>query len=523
MALKLMGARQARWQIMLTVVLNVIIALVLCAGLVWLAGRPGLHRRIDLTVNQENTLDANARRIIDNLPGPIEIDVFFRPFGKPIEQVGARIQGQMFEILVLAEEYAPDKIKLTNHPFRPPGDGGAELLAEMQQLRVSESNLFVISYGERRVAMKLLGEVAEVDLGNPSSRQGAYRPPSLVSFTGIESLVKGILRVTQGEKPLVLFSTGHGERAIFESGDRDMGRLHSALVADGFRVETWDPKEDGAIPEECAVLTIVGSEEPFSEETAGWIAEYVRAGGSIVAAPGLKLSGGAGSVSDILSKLGILVQPGLVCQPVINAAGLPAFESPKCAEVQVRAAGMRTTHPITEALRRGDRRVSMVFSHALERATPPQGGILLDILRTSEYTWEEFPDPGGQFSWRWDQGREREGPFTLAMTSTFPPKEMGPIVPGTNSEARECRVLGVGTPEAFGNVFFDINRDFLLNAFNWASEREFRVSVSPRKLDDRRLPVGEDRSLFYLNLIAIWGLPSLCLLLAGFAAWRRRR
>jgi hypothetical protein len=517
------SARIVRLRILITVCLNLVIALVLTGGLVWLAGRPGLRHRVDLTINQENTLDENARAIIDQLPGPVEIDVFFRPFGPPLEAIGAQIQGRMFEILILAEEYAPDKIKLTNHPYAPPGAGGAELMAEMQRLGISESNLFVVSYGDRRVAMKLLGEVAEIDLGNPTRRQGAYRPPSLVSFTGLQSLVKGLLRVTQGEKPLILFTSGQGERAIFESEDRDLGKLHTALVADGFRVEKWDPSEDGAIPEECAGLAIIGPEEPFSVEATGWIAEYVRGGGSIIAAPGLRLTGGQGSVTDILSRLGIIVQPGIICQPVINAAGMPVFESPKCAEVILRSDGMRTTHPITEPLRRGDRRVRLIFSHGLERGTPPREGILLDILRTTEYTWEEFPNEDGSFGWRWDQGREREGPFTVAMTSTFPPTVMGPVIPGTNSLQRECRVLALGTPEAFVNALFDVNRDFLINSFNWASEREFRVSVSPRKLDDRRIAVGQDRTLFYLNLIAIWGLPLLCLGLGGLAAWRRRR
>lgn len=517
------AARFARLRILAIVSTNVLLALAIAAGLVWLAGRPGMRKRVDLTATGENTLDENVRRILDNLPNEIEIDIFFRPFERTVGAVGAEIQNRMSEILILAEEYAPDKIKLTNHPYAPPGAGGETLLAEMQALGISESNLYVVSNGDRRVAMKLLGEVAEVDLGNPSPQRGAYRPPSVVSFAGVESLVKALLRVTQGEKPLALFSTGHGERAIFESDDKHMGRLHSALAADGFRIETWDPARDGAVPEECAVLAIVGPDEPFSPEQAGWIADYVRGGGSIITAPGLQLSGGAGSVASILTKLGILVQPGLVCRPVTNAAGMAVMERKECAELLLRADGMRTEHPITDPLRRGDRRVRLIFTHALERGDPPPGGILLDILRSDEYTWEEFPDPDGRFSWRWDQGREREGPFTLAMTSTFPPPDVGPVPPGTTSLERQCRVLAVGTPEVFINLLYDTNQDFLVNAFNWAANREFRVSVAPRRVDRRTIDVGQDRTLFYLNAITVWCLPLACLGLGLFAAWRRRR
>jgi hypothetical protein len=520
---KPLSAGAARLRILALVLVNVSLALVIAAGLVWLAGRPGLRQRVDLTATQENTLDENVRRILDNLPAKVQLDVFFRPFGAPLEAVGAQIQGRMFEILVLAEEYAPDKLDLIHHPYAPPGAGGEKLLLEMQELGISESNLFVVSNGTRRVAMKLLGEVAEVDLGNPSRRQGAYRPASLVSFAGLEALVKGLLRVTQGEKPLALFSTGHGERAIFEDADRELGRLHSLLAADGFRVETWDPARDGAVPADCAVLAMIGPEEPFNSEQIGWIAAYLRGGGSLITAPGLELQGGQGSVAGILQKLGILVQPGLVCRPVTGASGMAEFGRKECAELLVRAEGMRTQHPITEPLRRGDRRVRLVFSHALERGDPPEDGILLDLLRTDEYTWEEFPDADGRYTWRWDEGRERQQPFTLAMTSTFPPSDPGPLPAGTTSQKRECRVLALGTPEAFINLLFDTNQDFLLNAFNWAANREFRVSIAPRSNERRRIDIGQDRTLFYLNLIAVWGLPLACLGLGMLAAWRRRR
>ena len=512
-------------RILLTVALNVVLALVLVCALVWLAGRPGLHQRLDLTAEGENTLDENALAVIDALPGEVSIDFFTRAFDAPLHEIGAQIHGRMFEILILAEAHAPDKISFTHHPYAPRGAGGAELEAKMRELGLGESNTLVISSGNRRVQVKLLGEVAEVDLGNPFGQPGQHRPPSITSFAGQEALVKGLLRVTQGEKSLVLFAQGHREREAFDGEDpRAMGRLHSALVADGFRAETWDPERDGPVPEGCAVLAIIGSEEPFSLEATGWIADYVRSGGSIIAAPGLQLPGGQGSVAGVLMNLGMLVQPGLICRPVMGAGGQPLYETARCADILVRAENMLAQHAITESLRRGDRRVRFAFTRSLVRAKPPKGGVVLDLLNTSEFTWEEFPNPDGSFSYIYDEGKERTGPFTLAMTSTFPPAEMGPqLPPSADSVRRECRVLGVGAPDVFANGVFDTNRDFLVNAFNWAANREFRVSITPKARQDRRIDIGEDRTLFYLNLVAIWCLPLLSLAIGIFAAWRRRR
>jgi hypothetical protein len=519
----LRGGALRRAGILLTVVLNAVLAVAAAGTLVWLAGRPGLRLRLDLTLNQENTLDANAREVIDNLPRPARIDVFFRPQAPPIDKLVAEVQGRMFELLVLAEEHAPERIELVHHPYRPPGAGGAELQAEMHALGVHDFNVFVVSCGDRRAQVHLLGDVAEIDLGNPSPDRGQYRPPSLVEFRGLESLVEALLRVTRGERPLALFSAGHGERAIFEDGDRNLGRLHSALLEDGFRVETWDPEEDGAVPEDAALLAIVGPEEPFSEAAAGWIADYVRRGGSLVAAPSLFPVGGPTSVEGMLATLGIVTQPGFVCRPVINAAGMPVYGDPRSAEVLVRAAGMQPRHPVTRPLREGDRRVRSTFTHAFERGTPPTGGVLRELLRTDEYTWLEFPDADGQHDWAWNQGREREGPFTLAMSCSFPPVEVGPAPLSANAAVEECRVLALGSPEVLANALFDTNRDLALNAFNWAASREFRVSVSPRVLDQRRIDVTQDRTLFRLNVICLGALPLLCLSLAALAAWRRKR
>lgn len=506
----------------ITVILNTVLALALTLGVSWLAGRPGVRVRKDLTVNEANTLDENARHVIDNLQEKIEIDVFFRPFMAPMDRLGAELHQRMFDILILAEDYAPDKIKLTNHPYAAPGAGGADLMEEMRRLGVSESNLFVVSNGNRRVAMTLLGEVAEVDLGNPSRKQGAYRPPSLLSFRGVETLIKGILRVTQGEKPLALFVQGHGEPAIFDLEDGDMGRLHTALVEDGFRVDTWDPSESGPIPSDCDVLALVGGDVPISNQGSQWIQEYVHGGGSLIAAPGDFARPDETSVTGLLKKMGIEVVGGFVARPVTNAAGISVTGQDRVAEIMIRSGGMRANHPVTEVLRRVDRRAYMPYTAALDRGKAPRKGVLLDLLRTDEHCWLELFGEGQQPNYRPDPGKEPNGPFSVAMTSVFEPESMGPIPVGENSTVEECRVLAYGTPLVFVNAFFDVNRDLLVNSFNWAANREFRVSVSPIQVDDRRIDITQEGTLSYVNLVAVILLPLLCLAMAGLNAWRRR-
>lgn len=525
------SAFRARLRIASLVALNVGLALAAVIAVIWLAGRPGLHKRVDLTYSSQNTIDSQLADTLGRMRGELEIDAFFRNDEPFLQGLVGELQARIFDLMLQVEEFAPGKVRFTHHPYLPPGAGGTELLTTMQEYGVRGSfNTIVLSYREpgedgvgRRTILNLLGEVAEIDLGNPAQHTGNYRPPSISSYRGEEALLKGILKVTQGEKPLAVFSQGHGERALLESDDRAMGRLHSALVADGFRVQGWDPRSDGPIPEDTAVLALCGPEEPFSEEALGWMAEYIRGGGSVIAAPGLELGGGQGSIADLMTHFGILVAPGIVCRPFLGADGVPTMGTAKVADVVVRAENMALRQPIVEPLRRGDRRVRLIFSHPLERGRPPTGGVLLDLLRSSDLTWEEFPAADGSYGWSWDQGRERSGPFTLAMTSVFPPTEQGPMPPpGTNPERPECRVLAIGTPEVFGSALFDTNRDFLVNAFNWAASREFRVSITPREADVRRIDLGEDRTLFYMNLLSVWILPLACALV-GLLMFLRRR
>jgi hypothetical protein len=83
-------------------------------------------------------------------------------------------------------------------------------------------------------------------------------------------------------------------------------------------------------------------------------------------------------------------------------------------------------------------------------------------------------------------------------------------------------VLAIASPEVFGSALFDTNRDFLVNAFNWAASREFRVSITPRTADDTRIDIGSDRSLFYISLFCIALLP-LGFAALGLVVFLRRR
>ena len=521
------GTFSRRASLLLQVGLTSLLAGTLAIGLTWLSERPGLRVRYDLTADGENTFDEETRRLLESLPDdvPLEMDAFFVSFIPPMTEEGANIQARFDRFLVLVKESRRDIVQLTRHVLE--GAKGDRVAAEsrMRELGVRDSsaviNSVVLSYGGRKAVVRLIGDVAEVDIGNPGGRGGEFVPPRTVSYRGEEAFVRGLLKVTSTGSPRALFSWGHGERDLYEDGGRELSRLFNALVEDGFRVGRWDSDEVGEVPRDCDVLAIVGAQQPLTGVETRWVKEFLARGGRLIAGPGLFEQEGDGGLPDLLVEYGIRRQAGMVCRPFVGADGGLQQGRPECQAVSVRSQHM-ARHSITDPLRRGDRRVLMVYTRPLLRGVAPRDGSLLTLLESDPITWADLPGPDGAGDQILDEAAELRGPFALAMISEFPVSKIGPTPADIVVEQKTARVLAIGSPETFGNSLFDTNRDFLLNAFNWAADREFRVTISTRDPELRVLPMGEGSELSRVRQVAVFGLPLLCLLL-GLSRWVLRR
>lgn len=516
-----------RLGLVLQVGISIVLAAAIAIGLTWLSERPGMRLRVDLTAAGENSFDEETRRKLDALPddASLEIDAFFVPYVQPLTDIGAELHGRMYRFLALVKESRRDIVRLTRHEMGGAVDGRLEAESRLRELGFRDPtdglNTVVLSYKGRRAVLRLLGDVAEVDVGSPRGRGGDFVPPRLVSFRGEEAFVRGLLKVSATGEPRALFSWGHGERDLYAEGDRQLSRLYRALGKDGFRVGRWDSDEVGAVPMDCAVLAIIGPQQPLSEMEKQWVREYLERGGRLIAGPGLLEQEGDGGLPDLLAEYGILRQAGIVCRPYVGPGGTLLQGRPECMDLSVRSQHM-ARHAITDPLRRGDRRVRMVFARPLRRGVAPEGGRLLELLQSDALTWADLPGPDGAGDTVLAEGQEVMGPFQLAMISHFPLAQAGPAADDAVTVRKDARVLAVGTPEVFCDMLFDTNRDFLLNAFNWAADREFRVSISTRDPDRRVLALDEGDVRLWLRRVLVWGLPGLCVLL-GLVRWAMRR
>lgn len=510
-----------RLRIALTVGGNLLLAVGVVGALTWLATRPGLRKRIDLTAGELFTLQDVSRDVLENVPDDerIELDVFFQPLTQPLTRVGMQAQESALHVLRLVEQFRPDVFELTQHEPTPDPESRVPIDARKRELGIEDQNIVVVSRGQRREVLRLLGDLSVIDIGTPAGRQGTFKPPSVKEIHAEQAIVRAILKVAERSSTKLLFAWGQGERDLYGEEPEALGGLHTALVADGFEVARWTPDEDGRVPADCAVLAILAPETPFDEQARQWILEYLNGGGSLVIAPHYEVGDEPGSVRELLAQAGIRLGDGFVTGVYRDEAGNFVTGTARGSAMVLRENLLAPEHPITRPLRVGERSVRIGACRPLERGQRPAGAALIDILASPAETWADVPT-GGANDWQ-PQDTEARGPFSLAMTSTFVPDTIGPTPDGAASA--ESRVFAIGTPEVFANMIFAYNRDFALNVFNWAAGREYRVNVSTRDLDLRRLDVRTGNALSVVNWVASRILPGACVLLGLFTFLRRRR
>lgn len=492
----------------------------------WLAERKAFRARFDVTASKENTLDPATLRVVETLASDVAIDVFFTPLEPPVTEIGANAQARVLRLLRLVREHGGGRLTVEEHDVSDVArlsPRAVERKNELELLAIAPGGALVVSRGTRREVLRLRGDLADLDPGQPDPRRGPYAPPRVVRFRAEEALVNALLSVTRTDAPKIVFTSGHGERDPEGNGERDIGRLREELERAGFTTATWDATK-GRLPADAAIVASIGAEQPFAASEFAELRAWVERGGRFIAAPGFTDVEGDASLAKLLDAFGVRVRPGgIVARPAVAVDGTEVTGVPDCAEIIVAGDGL-AKHPVTEALRAANRRVVVVYSRALERGEPPPGARVLEVLRSPDGSWLDVQAPGrpGSFDWTPGPGEERRR-HSLAMESIFSPRQIGPPSPEAAGTRPEVRVLVVGASDAFANALFARNRDFLVALFERAVAREHRVQLSTQSRDARRLDLSDASALSRVNWIAFVILPGLCLVLGAFTAWKRAR
>jgi hypothetical protein len=509
----------------LSIALQVAALVLLCAGaaglVTWLAGRPGLHARVDLTATERNTLDPVLASILEDLPETAEVEVFFRAVPEPMRQAAAEAQSRTSELLFVARNEFPTRLRVIEHDLRDVARAGARL----SELGVQADNVVVVSIGGRRAVLHLARDLARFTPGDVQRRIA----PTLESFVGDRALGEALLSLSSGERMKIYFAHGSGERDPYESGTGGLNDLRAALTADGFDVAWWEPGTPPRVPEDCGVLAVVDPRQAWTAEVLEAVRAWMRAGGRLFVAPSRDdaLAAQPGSTTDLLRSFGIDVAPGFVAQLKPDALGNFSDGSQECAFLYVPSEGFSARHPVSEPLARlGASLRGLPLVRAFGRVEAPAGAAREALLTSSPETWRDLPDARGNYDWRYQAGHERPGPYALAEACEFPPPDLvtAPPAPGDGfAERPRSRVIAFGSPDALANQALAASRDLVLNAFNWLAARDWRLNVRPRDPDRRRVDLESTTVLSQVKNVAFLGLPGVFAVIGIAVAFRRRR
>ncbi|MBK7644005.1 MAG: Gldg family protein [Planctomycetes bacterium] len=491
-----------------------------------LSERTSVRWRFDWTRGSENTLEPAALEVLAQLPEDVTIDIFFRAAEYPLEELVIRAQERVRRLLYILRDASGGRVRLVQH------DLSSGRLDELSQTRLNElgtrevepGGLLGISAGKRHALVKLRGDIADFDKGDPAGMQGVPRPPSMVSFRGEEALVNALMKVARNDAPRVLFTIGHGEYDLESAEFLGLSKFKAALEADGFVVGSWDFQKTPELPEDCRVLASIGPVQPFAPNEFLALKRYVERGGRFVAMPAPDPLPPQDSLRQLASPWGLeIAEKGLVCAPQVDVSGRPQTGNAQCGQQLVDQTGL-SQHPIVEPLRRSGRRVAILNAHALDVGRGFPGSTVLPVLRAVEGSWLDLPEEGAKVGdWK-PSADESRRPFVLGAAILFPP-QLGAGAPLRNAEDQrpEAHVFVFGAAMCAVNGNFEADRDLFLNAFNWAAARDWRVSVGARVPEEHRLDMQDESKVARTNFALVIALPLLSLLLGLFTAWRRRR
>lgn len=138
-----------------------------------------------------------------------------------------------------------------------------------------------------------------------------------------EGQISGAFKRLIHSPSIVGFLTGHGERDISKTGDRNYSLYVSditfrySLVNNGFECQTVVLSDDGKIPDEIDILVVADVRDPLNESELAAIKSYIDDGGNLLIAGDV---GRQGNMNPITDPIGVRFMDGVLANNIGDGA-----------------------------------------------------------------------------------------------------------------------------------------------------------------------------------------------------------
>jgi ABC-type uncharacterized transport system involved in gliding motility auxiliary subunit len=450
------------------------------------------YKRFDWTSSQLYSLSDKTKKVLQGLNKDIDFIVFMAP-------------GQQRDLYQPTNELLQRYGSASRHvhvKFLDLEKNPLEAQALSQQYGVTTQGVVVASGKDKRV-------ISSADLADIDSASGE---PRITGYKGEQLFTSAILQLSEGRKPKILFTTGHGEHSLDDQGNGGLALAQQVLGRDNFDLSEWASLGQKAVPAGTDLLVIAGPTGSFVQPELDAFSAYLNNGGRMLVLldPTLAPAGAGGglvktNLEGWLARYGIKAGQDIVIDPQLS----PSSVSPVI--FYIKSYG---EHPITKAFAGSGAPVIVSLARSMGTGSAP-GIKVVDLLRTSPKGWGET-----------------DLTHTGEQSSTFGPGDVaGPVSVGAEAEStvtapgkRPMRLVAFGDSDFATNWLLETdpnNALLLANTLNWLVEREALLGIPPKKTEQVRLTLtpGDAHKVYFVAAL----LPILSVALGGYVYSRRRR
>ncbi len=427
-------------------------------------------RAIDLTRDRAFSLSSRTLNFLQSLDRPISFTAFFGNSERSIRQLD-RVR-QMLDLYKAAN---PSKVRVDYlNPFLPADlKEFEELVKRVPGMVASPGDGIVVEYGEGAEARPVVLGTREL-----FERQGSrfeQGPDRFVStFDGEDVVTSALIRLREGKRSRIAFSSGHRETSPGEIDPSrpGIGLWRARLSATGIdAVEVNLALEE--VPSDVSFLVICAPKEPFQPGEVDRVRQLIARGGQLLVLVGNAEPSG---LEDLLQNYNLELGRGQIVEPRYNHMRR-AF----LIRTPIAAGGV---HPIVEPfVGRAvllQEAAPIVILGPLQKSggksekKPPNPGVLaVPILKTTSESWAET-DPKTRPVTR-DSAKDLPGPFPVGVAVS--------ARPAIASEKPTPRMVVFSSPNLADNAIVQIepaNLDLLMNAVYWLKGRPELLGIDSK-------------------------------------------
>ena len=287
-------------------------------------------------------------------------------------------------------------------------------------------------------------------------------------------LTSALIRLREGKRSKIAFSSGHGEQSPgeFDPSQPGIGLWRSRLASVGMDAIEANLLRD-EVPEDANLLVICGPKTPFQADEIERIKSFIIRGGRLIILVGNSESTG---LEDLLRTYNVEVGQGLVVDPRYNLqkrptlvfAPIPPGSNQQIVEPLVgRFVLVPNASPLTtmEGPPKPGAPANSKSANPTIAAFP--------ILRTSPEAWAEMTPNVRELSK--DPEKDLAGPINVGVAVV--------VKPQTTSEKPAPRMVVFSSPFLADNPFVrqePTNLDLLMNSVHWLSGRPGMVGIEAK-------------------------------------------